>query len=342
MSPRRGLAPLAVAAALYAVVVLAQVQADARRHVPTSDEELLYLPNQRLLNHFTAGMSSVVADLLWLKCVLYTGQQAKGEGNFQWLNQMLNTVVQLDPHFTDAYRYGGMFLSALKADDRASLDLLHRGIVQNPLRWELPYEAAMVYLLNRRDDPDGPRRTAIYLAMAAAAGDAPPYVRTLAEQLQGEYDLFDVEEQMWRQILNSPDQLLHDVALRKLQEVALGRACRAMSEVAQLFAQRQGRPPRDVQELVAAGLLTETPVDPLGGQFFVAPDGAVRSTTLLDAEKTRRLEVLQSTVDSFHEKNGRWPASLEELLAPGYFTTLPPHPYPGEAWQYDAATGRVS
>ena len=36
------------------------------------DEELLYLPNENLLNHFTAGLSSVVADLLWLRTIHYT------------------------------------------------------------------------------------------------------------------------------------------------------------------------------------------------------------------------------------------------------------------------------
>lgn len=342
MSRRRWLAPLAVAALLYGLVVVAQVQADAQRRVPEGEEELLYLPNQRLLNHFTAGMNSVLADLLWLECVLYTGQQAKGEGNFQWLNQMITTVVQLDPYFTDVYRYGGMFLSALKADDRASLDLLHRGIVQNPFRWELPYEAGMVYLLNRKEDPDSARRAAIYLAMSAANPDAPPYVRTLAEQMQGEYNLFDVEAQMWQEILNSPDQLLHDVALQKLQEVELGRACHAMTGVAKLFLQQHGRPPKDLQELRDAGLLQALPEDPLGGSFLIGPDGTVFSTTLLDVEKDRRLEILRSTIESYQSKEGKWPARLEDLVGPGYFTALPPHPYPGGVWHYDAATGTVS
>ena len=61
----------------------------------------------RILNHFTGGMNNVVADLLWLRCIQYIGKENKGERNFIWLNQLLDTVVQLDPYFGDAYRYGG-------------------------------------------------------------------------------------------------------------------------------------------------------------------------------------------------------------------------------------------
>jgi hypothetical protein len=225
VSPRALALPLLAAALLYAGVVASQTRLDAaRRAMAPPGEELLYLPNERLLTHFTAGMSGVIADLLWIQCVQYTAAEAKGARNFTWLNHMVNTVVRLDPHFTDAYRYGGMFLAALKADDNASLDLLHRGMIMQPMAWELPYEAAMVYLLNRRDAPEGPKRAAIYLARSAATGKAPPFVADIAAQLQGEYNLLDVEEQMWRNILRSPDALLHDLALEKLRELERRRA----------------------------------------------------------------------------------------------------------------------
>ncbi len=37
----------------------------------TLEEELLYLPNDKLLSHFTAGLDSVVADVLWLRTIQY-------------------------------------------------------------------------------------------------------------------------------------------------------------------------------------------------------------------------------------------------------------------------------
>ena len=38
----------------------------------------------------------------------------------------------------------------LKADDDAGIDLLERGVVANPRNFQLPYELAMIFLLNRR------------------------------------------------------------------------------------------------------------------------------------------------------------------------------------------------
>lgn len=225
MSARALAWPLIAAALIHGFVVFAQTRVDAaRRDAPPGGGELLYLPNERLMTHFTAGLGGVIADLLWIRCVQYTAAEAKGARNFAWLNHMVNTVVRLDPHFTDAYRYGGMFLAALKADDDASLDLLHRGMAMCPFAWELPYEAAMVHLLNRRDRPDSARRAAVYLARAAATGNAPPFVVDIAAQLQGEYNLLDVEERMWRQILASPNTLLHELAAEKLAEVEARRA----------------------------------------------------------------------------------------------------------------------
>jgi hypothetical protein len=91
--------------ALAGITVFAQMRADAFK--PQRKDEIVYLPNQKLLMHFTAGMNSIVADLLWLRCVQYTGVEIKESHNFAWLKQMLNTIVKMDPHFADVYRYGG-------------------------------------------------------------------------------------------------------------------------------------------------------------------------------------------------------------------------------------------
>jgi hypothetical protein len=339
MSLARQVFGLAAIGALIAGAILAQRGADDARAM--ADGELLYLPNEKLLSHFTGGMDSIVADMLWLRCVQYTGEQLRGEHSFTWLQHMLETTVRLDPYFTDAYRYGGMFLASLRADSDAGLDLLRRGVVMRPDAWELPYEMGMIYLLNRPEDPDAQRRAAACFAMAAARPGAPGFVREVAGALGEDYDIAELERQMWAHMLESEDQLLRDLAQRKLVLSELREFARAATGVAQAYLRETGRTPRNLEELVDAGGLNALPADPLGGEFFVGPDVTVYSTSVLDEQVQRRRAILQRQIEGYHAEYGAWPASLETLVESTALTTLPPHPYPERAWQYDPGTGRV-
>lgn len=330
---------LACALAVFGGAVFAQRQANSAR--AESGEEILFLPNQKLLNHFTGGLNNVVADLLWLRCIQYVGKENQGERKFTWLQQMLETVVQLDPYFGDAYRYGGMFLAALRADDEAGIDLLERGFVANPNNFQLPYELAMIFLLNRKDEPGARERATFYLSMAASIEECPEFVRELAIQLQGKYNLADVERDMWTRMLDSDDRLLRELAQRKLVEIEIRKATDNLNQAALLFNQRRGRFPESLDELAGAGLIQPVAPDPLGGTFFMGEDGIIRNTTTLDEEVKTRLKSLRNSINSFKNKQGRWPENLEELVEIGATPKLPEHPYPDRIWHYGAAAGEI-
>jgi hypothetical protein len=54
----------AVVAVSFTCTIAAQKRIDGMRRDRPAGDELLYLPNERLLNSFTCGLSSVVADVL--------------------------------------------------------------------------------------------------------------------------------------------------------------------------------------------------------------------------------------------------------------------------------------
>jgi hypothetical protein len=311
---------------------------DARRQ-----DALLYLPNEKLLNHFTVGMSTVVADLLWLKCVQYTAAEFHDQdAKFEWLGHIVDTCTRLDPHFTGAYAYGGTLLAGIGAPEVA-LPLLKRGIRNRPDRWELPWEVAKIYVLNLRDEPGAKAAASHYLAMTADLAD-PEHAEFLmkwAYTIQVESDLGDVGRAIWRNILEtSGNDMMRDLARRKLIHLDLVDARDALQQTADAYAGRTGQPPESMAALVEAGYLTREPEDPLGGTFFLH-DGTVMSTTLLDEEAAEIVRMLGRGIAHYRETRGRAPATLDELVTSGILKGIPDHPYPGRSWRYDPNAGTI-
>lgn len=340
MKARRWAMGIAAVALAFAAIVPIQRQLDAQ-HQREFDEELLYLPNQYLLNHATAGLHSVIADLLWLKCIQYTGEHFAGDFKFTWLDHMCTTITRLDPHFVDVYQWGGIYLAALNADSDRSIELLQEGIRNNPGQWELPFEIARTYVLNRPDDPESPRMAGLYLAMATSMG-APDFVQEWAVNLQRQHGLVDVERAMWQDILEtSGDKHMREMAQRRLVEVDLRGMVELLNAAAKAYAERAGAPPQDITEMQRAGVVQGSPEDPLGGQFFVH-DGVVYNTSLLDSEVERLSKPIETWLEQYKQQHGRWPESLQQLVDEEIAPGLPGYPYPGRGWTYDPETGEVT
>ena len=342
MTPRtmRILAGLLAVICCYGVAVGALLCVDSTRAAEGMDD-ILYLPNEKLLTHFTGGLNTVVADLLWLHCIQYTALEHRGPRHFTWLEHMLVTATRLDPYFVDVYRFGAIFLSALRADPDASLRLAEAGMRMNPRAWQLPYEAAMNYLLNKRDHPDARWYAAQYLSMSVATGRAISGVVNLAAKLQDEFDLTELEQEVWRDMLESEDAFLRELAARKLTEIQLREVCRILNQQMQVFKERFGRRASTLAELVEAGLLSYIPEDPLGGEFIIAADGRVYNTTLLDDEVIRVRNPIINAIDDYWNHHNHYPASLDVLVDMGYLDEIPRHPYLNRQWRYDPVTGVV-
>ncbi len=331
---------LVCAALCFAAAVAFQMGADRARSADRG-ASVLYLPNEKLLSHATVGLNTIIADVLWLHCIQYVAIENRQARNFTWLETMVRTTVRLDPHFRDAYRFGAIFLSALKADAEASTRLLHIGIPQNPRAWELPYELGMNYLMNRRNEPDARRYAAYYLGMSAATGRSPEFVAVTAAKLQSENNLDNVEEDMWRQMLESPDKMMRDLAERKLKELFIRGILPVLSQAAGQYHDKTERWPETIEDLKREGIVQNDPPDPLGGRYFFGPDGKALNTTLLDNEKKVAQGIIEQAVRNYQDKKDKWPDSLDAVVKEDLIKEIPPNPYPGQSWKYDPAAGTV-
>jgi len=100
----------------------------------------------------------VAANILWAKVVDHYHHEYMARGG-EWdknasLLPLLNTIITLDPHFTQAYEMmGGTLLPKLGKLEQGRR-VLADGIKNNPNDWELDREMAMLYAW-REHDPAG-------------------------------------------------------------------------------------------------------------------------------------------------------------------------------------------
>ena len=93
-------------------------------------------------------------------------------------------------------------------------------------------------------------------------------------------------------------------------------------------------------ESIAPGVLPQLPGGEGHGRYFLDAAGEIQNTVLLDSEKERALRALNSEMRRFEQEHGRYAASLEEW-SEWSKGLIPEHPYDGESWAYDPATGEV-
>jgi tetratricopeptide (TPR) repeat protein len=117
-------------------------------------EESLYFSSGEQLKKMSLGLDAMVADIYWIRTVQYFGNKVLESGQsaaknntgkikMQLLAPFLDIIVNLDPHHISAYRFGAIFLP--ERDLPAAINLLERGIRENPNEWRLYQDLGYIY-----------------------------------------------------------------------------------------------------------------------------------------------------------------------------------------------------
>src|SRR5665213_303064 len=106
------------------------------------------------LSHAAGEFRVVAANVLWLDIVDHYHHQYMAQGH-SWttdveLLPMLNLIVTLDPHFTQAYEVSSSILMHCHRIPEAAA-MLDKGANNNPQSWEMPYDAAMMHAWYLKD-----------------------------------------------------------------------------------------------------------------------------------------------------------------------------------------------
>ena len=232
-------------------------------------EELRYLPRPDLLRAASLGHHELIADLLWMKAVVYFGEMfmRPTRASSAQLERYLDTLLTIDPWFEGVYRWAGsMFIyrtgRVTRSDVLRANRFLERGTQLFPRAWELWFILGTNLLFEIRPVNEAERRhyrhlAANAIARAADLPAAPEWVATLAATLfQREGELLAAIQLLERSIAITPEArrpaLYGKLAQLRSQEAAL-RVERETSALERAWRDNLPYVPVELFTLIGAG-----------------------------------------------------------------------------------------
>ncbi|MGH9387121.1 MAG: hypothetical protein ACRD2N_22865 [Vicinamibacterales bacterium] len=265
----------AAIAVLIALSISIQVVRDRGWQPYEPANPVLWLPSGTLVKRLALGFENVVADVYWMRAVVYYGSKRLEEEktrNFELLYPLLDVVTAVDPEFKVAYRFGSIFLTEGYPNGPGRPDqaiaLLERGIERDGSRWEYMQDIGFVYYWWLRDY----EAAAEWFDRAGDQKDAPTWLKPLAATTLARGGNRVSSRFLWKQILGNTDvDWLRRSALHRLSQLDAMDAIEQLNQIAARYAARTGRPPHTWQDLISGEGLHGAPLDPSGVPFELDP-----------------------------------------------------------------------
>jgi hypothetical protein len=242
------------------------------------------LPRVEFLQVLFAPQRALLTNYYWLETIQSIGA-ALTEQEYRDVYDYATLVTDLDPLLYYAYTFAGLTISFNRGREtwvntEESTAILEKGLKvfsrDAPLKLYLAYNLA--YFSHDY------RRAGLLLQDVAATPGAPSYVGPLATRLlaqSGDFDAGLALAQVLEQ--SAPDAETRAVFAKRVKQIQLERELQTVDKAITAYRARVGHLPVTVPELLVSGDLTRPPVDPMGGNVIIGPDGRAHS----DVEQDR-------------------------------------------------------
>jgi len=226
----------------------------------------------------------LVSDFLFLKVITFLGEklgkhERLGEQHFNYLQESINTITDLDPYFWDAYLFADMLFTWDMGECEAANKLLLKAKQYRTNDYRVPYYLGFNYFFFLKDNINGAK----YLMEASKLPGSPYYLTSLAARLSAyalEHRIGIIFlKEMIRDTEN--EQIKNEFILRIKALEILDQLEQKVREYKKTY-QKQ---PSSLTELVTTGLIDEIPDDPYGGQFILLENGRVYTTSKMLRQK---------------------------------------------------------
>jgi tetratricopeptide (TPR) repeat protein len=242
-------------------------------------EKIGYSPAPVVLKILAADQHGFVASSLIMKVIFYYGglvEQAMNKviipPEYPEMQQTVESAVKLDPYNMDAYYFDQAIMVWGAGQVRATNELLEYGMQYRSWDFYLPYFSAFNYAYFLKDYENAAK---YYKRVADLTGDV------LLINLSGRYLYESGRTDLAIGYLSVMSKSATNEAIRKTLQTRLQafEGIRKIEQAEDSFKKKLHRPPRSVEELIQKRYLTELPVDPYGGKFYIDQEDKVRSTS---------------------------------------------------------------
>lgn len=247
------------------------------------------VPNATVVRWAAKPVRSLAVDLYWVRMVNLSAMVTvpwEGKQLIAWAD----FITDLEPTFYYAYAVGGLLgavdVGADSYNTTEAAALFQKGIDHLPNEPRLPIYLAFLQMELQHD----PLAAAKTMQRAAKIPSAPEYLGQLATRLMAGAGEFDTAVLFAQTLSQSDDPVTREFFETRILEIRQEQLLRGLDDAVQRFTQTQGRAPADLAELVSSGALpAPLPEDPLGGTFYLTPDGARATSreTRLQAHQPR-------------------------------------------------------
>jgi tetratricopeptide (TPR) repeat protein len=315
-------------------------EARRARNAHANPEELIYLPEGRILRMASLGQRNLLADLVWLRAIQYYGEHRLTDRNYDQAERLFDVIFELDPAFTGAIRFGALVLAQDAANPEGAIALLRRAAGAEPTQWEYPFDEGFICQTVLKDY----ERAGMAYRKASMLPGAPDLAARLAGLSFSKLTRRDVAREVWQSILadGSSNEMMKRIAERSLKTLSMEETEEVLTKSVEMFREKEGRDPVNWDELLKEKCISSLPEEPFGGRYFLdARTGRVRATTHVDREMGRVREILSGAIAQYRGRHGQNPPSFAALLEEGMIDALPEEPF-GVALAYDARRGAVT
>jgi hypothetical protein len=226
----------------------------------------------------------VISDFMFLKTITYVGlrlQEHSSPTEEEWHRAatMLRGVTDLDPRFWDPYLFAEVIFP-WQAHMRPEANKL----LLKAARYRTnDYQPFYFLGFNAFYFEHNAVKAAPYLRRAAALPGAPGFLKGLAAR----FSLYGNQTKLGIVFLanllkNTTNPKTHAYLKKRLLTM---QKINHIEDKVKEFKEKRGHFPKDLHELVSAGLLPEIPQDPYGGQFAIFNNGRVYTTSNMIEQK---------------------------------------------------------
>lgn len=266
---------LAILSAGFLGIWQLQGRINAMRDGMRQEQDEVLVRSPKLMRILTGEYSTLAADIYWTRAVQYYGNKRLGQDtNLESLWPLLDLATTLDPNLLPAYRFGATFLSEPEPRGAGRPDLavllIERGLQANPEYWRLNQDLGNIYYLDLKDFAKAGQA---YLEGSRKPG-AQPWMKVMAARFLEKGESRETSKMLWSEVYeSSTDERLKDNARVNLQLLRADDDIEHINQIAEAFGARYGRRPRDMRELIQAGMIGGEPQDPAAHAYVIGGDG---------------------------------------------------------------------